>query len=89
MEYEVTNPTLKRILAEAQAAKVARRLLGPPKLTAGAYRMIHAENHLSAGDMVFVDSLEKARKCTGKEMPSGIALGTVTKGSYGWIQIKS
>ena len=29
MEYEVTSPTSKRILAEAQAAKVARRLLGP------------------------------------------------------------
>jgi hypothetical protein len=88
MEYEVTSPTSKRILAEAQAAKVARRLLGPPPRT-GVYKIVHAENHLSAGDVVFVDSLENARKCTGQEIPSGISLNTVTKGNYGWIQIKS
>jgi hypothetical protein len=87
MECEVTDPTLKRILAEAQAAKVARRLLGTPR--AGAYKMVHAENHLSAGDAIFVDSLENARKCIGQEMPSGISLNTLTKGSYGWVQIKS
>jgi hypothetical protein len=92
MEYDLSSESVKRMLTQfdrERAAKVAKRLLGPPKLPAGTYKMIHAEGHLSTGDIVFLSSFEKARKCTGNEMPSGIALGTITKGSYGWMQITS
>lgn len=91
MEYEVTSPTSKRILAEAQAAKVARRLLGPnPRpVPAGIYMSVHAKENLWTGDVVVVDVDGGARKWDGVDFPHGIAIGPLSKGCIGWIQTKS
>ena len=91
MECEVTDPTLKRILAEAQAAKVARRLFGPnPRpVPAGIYMSVHAKENLWTGDVVVVDVDGGARKWNRVDFPHGIAIGPLSKGCIGWIQTKS
>jgi hypothetical protein len=89
MECEVTSPTSKRILAEAQAAKVAKRLLGPPKARAGQYMSVYAERDVEVADVVILNAIGNVNKWTGEGIPSGIAMASIKEGNYGWIQTKS
>jgi hypothetical protein len=86
MECEVTDPILKRILAEAQADKVARRLLGFPR--AGKYKSVHATENLPFGQYVVLDGLD-AKKWNGIGQPDGVTVSPLGRGLHGWVQIKS
>lgn len=72
-----------------KAARIAKRLLGSPKVATGVHMSVHAKENLWTGDVVVVDVDGGARKWDGVGLPSGIAIGTLTKGNYGWIQAKS
>lgn len=72
-----------------KAIKVAKKLLGPPKISGGTYAQVFAMEDLSMCDPVVIDENNNAKKWSGKEIPNGIAIGTLTKGNYGWTQLKS
>lgn len=69
------------------AAKVAKRLFGPPKLPAGTYTYVRATENLNVGDLVVLDSDGNAKKWTLPDncSLSGMAINSLTKGCYGWI----
>lgn len=101
MEAETLNdgvnpswePTRERCWDELsdidKAARIAKRLLGPPKLETGTYQHIHAAENMWTGDIVVVDKENNARKWNGIGIPSGIAISPLGKGCFGCIQIKS
>jgi hypothetical protein len=69
-----------------KSAKVAKRLLGIPKVPAGIYISVHALENMSIGDLVVLDTSSNARKWDGIGHPDGIAIGTLGKECFGWIQ---
>lgn len=70
------------------AAKVAKRLLGPPKPTGGEYKYVKALDSLRCGDIVAIDFAGNAIKCNWSDLPNGIAISNIEKGNTGWIQTK-
>lgn len=73
-----------------QAAKVAKRLLGPTILPSGTYMQVIALEDLQVGDILTGNHLSgNAKKWIGEGHPIGMAISAITKGNYGWILIKS
>lgn len=72
-----------------KAARVAKRLLGPPKVGGGTYAQAHADEDLKPSDFVTLDKDGTARKWLGTGTPNGLVMSTIAKGNYGWVQIKS
>jgi hypothetical protein len=84
MECQITETD------RTQAAKCAKRLLGPPPIVpAGIYMSVYAKENLWTGDTVIVDSDGGARKWDRGDFPHGIAIGPLGKGMFGWIQVQS
>lgn len=88
--WEPTREPCWDELSDTQKAdKVAKRLLSNSKLPAGIYVSVHATENMWTGDIVVLDEKSNASKWTGTGHPSGIAIGPLGKGCFGWIQTKS
>jgi hypothetical protein len=87
--FQVSEYSVEEI---EQAARVARRLLGPPRPAGpGIYQFIRAMNNIPAGTFVNVNSDGDARKWDWRNnmiQPCGMTVSNVMEGNYGWI-IKS
>lgn len=71
-----------------KASKVAKRLLGPPKMVAATYVSVHAVENMWTGDLVTLDTDSNAKKWDGVGFPSGVVMCPLGKGMFGWIQTK-
>lgn len=80
------TPTSEEI---EQATKVARRLLGIPKQGEGTYSRIWAAEDLWPGEVVNIDSDFHAKRWDGTGIVSGMVVGPIRKGCFGWIKLKS
>jgi hypothetical protein len=72
-----------------KASRVAKRLLGPPKIAAGTYISVHATENMWTGDLVTLDTNSNAKKWDGFGFPSGVAICPLGEGMFGWIQTTS
>lgn len=84
-----TVPSWEEMSDVEKADRVAKRLLGFPKVPKGIHMTVHAKENLWDGDVVVVDIDGGARKWDRVGLPSGIVIGPIGKGMFGWIQTKS